>query len=44
MVVLETREYQSVLKIINTLDKKAFVIAYTVSEVHGLGFSYHTIE
>lgn len=44
MVVLETREYQSILKIINSLDKKAFVIAYTVSEVHGLGFSYHTIE
>ncbi|WP_430535860.1 YitT family protein [Listeria rocourtiae] len=44
MVVLETREYQTILKVINSLDKKAFVIAYTVSEVHGLGFSYHTIE
>ncbi|EUJ23682.1 hypothetical protein PGRAN_07251 [Listeria grandensis FSL F6-0971] len=44
MVVLETREYQSVLKMINSYDKQSFVIAYTVSEVHGLGFSYHTIE
>ncbi|MBC1475327.1 YitT family protein [Listeria grandensis] len=44
MVVLETREYQLALKMINSIDKKSFVIAYTVSEVHGLGFSYHTIE
>lgn len=44
MVVLETSEYQSILKIINSYDKKSFVIAYTVSEVHGLGFSYHTME
>ncbi|MBC1499052.1 YitT family protein [Listeria weihenstephanensis] len=44
MVILESREYPAVLKMINSYDKHSFVIAYTVSEVHGLGFSYHTIE
>ncbi|EUJ43338.1 YitT family protein [Listeria riparia] len=44
MVILETREYPAVLKMINSYDKHSFVIAYSVSEVHGLGFSYHTIE
>lgn len=44
MLVLSSQEYAEVMKVINEIDKESFVIAYTVSEVHGLGFTYHPIN
>lgn len=40
MIILSNQEYSAVKKLINEIDKNAFVIAYNVSEVHGLGFTY----
>ncbi|WP_193553815.1 YitT family protein [Carnobacterium divergens] len=40
MIVMENQEYPGLLKLINEVDSKAFVIAYNVSEVHGLEFTY----
>lgn len=36
MMVLDKREYPAALKLINSIDKKSFVITYSVAEVHGL--------
>ncbi len=41
MMVLDKKEYPAALKIINLIDKKSFVITYSVAEVHGL-VSYHS--
>ncbi|QIK70934.1 YitT family protein [Erysipelothrix sp. HDW6C] len=43
MVVLSSQEYQKLMTIIDGIDKRSFVIAYNVSEVHGLGFTYQTV-
>lgn len=40
MIILGNQEYLATLKTIERIDKKAFVIAYNVAEVHGLGFTY----
>lgn len=37
MIILTNQEYQSILKVIDEIDKTSFIIAYNVSEVHGLG-------
>ncbi|MFS7431269.1 YitT family protein [Carnobacterium maltaromaticum] len=43
MIILPNQEYQSILKVIDEIDKTSFIIAYNVSEVHGLGFSYQPV-
>lgn len=43
MIVMENQEYPGLLKLINEVDSKAFVIAYNVSEVHGLEFTYQPL-
>lgn len=43
MIILTNQEYQSILKVIDEIDKSSFIIAYSVSEVHGLGFSYQPV-
>ncbi|AOA02640.1 YitT family protein [Carnobacterium maltaromaticum] len=43
MIILTNQEYQSILKVIDEIDKTSFIIAYNVSEVHGLGFSYQPV-
>ncbi|MER2174575.1 MAG: YitT family protein [Carnobacterium sp.] len=40
MIVVSSQEYSAVIKLVDKIDKDAFVIAYNVSEVHGLGFTY----
>lgn len=40
MIVVSSQEYSAVIKLVDKIDKNAFVIAYNVSEVHGLGFTY----
>ena len=40
MIVVSSQEYSAVIKLVDEIDKNAFVIAYNVSEVHGLGFTY----
>lgn len=42
MVTLNIRDYHSVISAVNKWDEKAFVITYPVSDVHGLGFTYHS--
>ncbi|MBP1044267.1 YitT family protein [Vagococcus sp. BWB3-3] len=44
LIILSNHEYPTVINSINQVDKNAFVIAYNVSEVHGLGFTYHPLE
>lgn len=44
LTVIKGQEYPKILEIINTIDPNCFVITYEVSEVHGLGFSYHPIQ
>lgn len=43
MIVMDNQEYPGLLKLINEVDSKAFVIAYNVSEVHGLEFTYQPL-
>lgn len=43
MVIVSNQQYQSLLKTIKALDPDSFVIAYNVSEVHGLGFNYYSV-
>lgn len=40
MIVVSSQEYSTVIKLVDKTDKNAFIIAYNVSEVHGLGFTY----
>lgn len=44
LTVVSNQEYPRVRDIIEEIDPKCFVITYEVSEVHGLGFSYHPIQ
>ncbi|MBM7709152.1 YitT family protein [Enterococcus lemanii] len=44
LTVVNNQEYPKVRDIIEAIDPKCFVITYEVSEVHGLGFSYHPIQ
>lgn len=43
-VVVDRKDYRDVKVIIDRFDKKAFVVVSPVTDVHGLGFSYHSIE
>lgn len=43
MVVVNDRDYRRVREIVDTYDKNAFVIIYSVASVQGLGFSYHSV-
>ena len=40
MVTLDMKKYRQLLEIVNSHDREAFIIADTVSDVHGRGFSY----
>jgi uncharacterized membrane-anchored protein YitT (DUF2179 family) len=40
MVILDSKKYQELKGIVNKHDADAFMIADTVSDVHGRGFSY----
>jgi len=42
MVTLDKKNYLQLLQIVNTIDKKAFMITDTVSDVHGQGFTYES--
>lgn len=42
MVTLEAKDYQKMINIVDKHDKKAFIITSTVSDVHGLGFTYES--
>jgi len=42
MVTLESKDYQKIIKVVDKHDKKAFMITSTVSDVHGLGFTYES--
>jgi len=42
MVTLESRDYQQVIELVDKYDKKAFMITSTISDVHGLGFTYES--
>lgn len=42
MVTLESKDYQKIINIVDKHDKKAFIITSTVSDVHGLGFTYES--
>ncbi len=44
MIILGNQEYHNAMKLINSIDKNAFVISYNVAEVHGRGFTYRTME
>lgn len=44
MIIVSNQEYPTILNIMEEIDKKAFIIAYNVSEVHGIGFTYQPIE
>lgn len=43
LVAIDNREYRALMEVVDRYDKKAFVLAYDASEVHGLGFSYQPI-
>ncbi|WP_232217968.1 DUF2179 domain-containing protein [Brochothrix campestris] len=43
MVIVSNQQYQSLLQTIKGIDPDSFVIAYNVSEVHGLGFNYYSV-
>jgi uncharacterized membrane-anchored protein YitT (DUF2179 family) len=42
MVTLSKKNYQQLLTIVDSHDKKAFMITDTVSDVHGQGFTYES--
>ncbi|MCL2068873.1 MAG: YitT family protein [Oscillospiraceae bacterium] len=42
MVTLDKKNYQQLLTIVDTHDKRAFMITDTVSDVHGQGFTYES--
>jgi len=42
MVTLGTRDYHKLVAIVNTHDRKAFMITDTVNDVHGEGFTYES--
>ena len=42
MITLEAKDYQEVISIVNKQDKTAFMITNTVTDVHGLGFTYES--
>ncbi|MHC5268304.1 YitT family protein [Enterococcus sp. LJL98] len=44
MTVINNQEYPRVREVIESIDPHCFMITYEVSEVHGLGFSYHPIQ
>ena len=42
MVTLDLKKYRQLLEIVNNYDREAFIIADTVSDVHGQGFTYES--
>lgn len=44
LMVASNQEFPEIKAVIDKIDPKSFVIVYNVSEVHGLGFTYHPIQ
>lgn len=44
LMVASNQEYPEIKAVIDKIDPKSFVVVYNVSEVHGLGFTYHPIQ
>lgn len=44
LMVASNQEFPEIKAVIDRIDPKSFVIVYNVSEVHGLGFTYHPIQ
>lgn len=42
MITLTPRDHQKIIDLVDKHDKSAFVTTNSVSDVHGLGFSYHS--
>lgn len=42
MVTLASKDYQKIIGVVDKHDEKAFMITSTVSDVHGLGFTYES--
>ncbi len=43
-VVINRQDYRLLKQIVDRYDKQAFVVVSHVADVHGLGFTYHSIE
>lgn len=44
MIISSNQEYPKIKEIIYAIDSKSFIVTYNVSEVSGLGFTYHPIQ
>lgn len=44
MIVVEEKDVRKVQQIVDSVDPRAFVIVHMVSDVRGLGFSYHSVS
>ena len=44
MMVASQRDYPKIMEVVDSIDPTSFVVVYHVSEVHGLGFSYHAMD
>ncbi|MBP2097739.1 YitT family protein [Enterococcus rivorum] len=44
LMVASNQEYPEIKAVIDKIDPMSFVVVYNVSEVHGLGFTYHPIQ
>lgn len=44
MIIAGNQEYPMIKNIIKKIDPECFFITYNVSEVQGLGFTYHPIQ
>lgn len=44
LMVASNQEFPEIKAIIDKIDPQSFVVVYNVSEVHGLGFTYHPIQ
>lgn len=44
MMILSNQEYPIIIRLVEEIDNNSLVIAYNVSEVHGLGFTYQPIQ
>lgn len=44
IIVVEEKDVRKVQQIVDSVDQRAFVIVHMVSDVKGLGFSYHSVS
>lgn len=43
MLILKSQEYKQLIKIVDRYDRNSFMVAYNVSDIHGLGFTYQPL-